>query len=297
MDQPVKRRRGDRRDAALVRDLDSMHAFFPLMMPNRADNEAFIQEVIDLTAIEAYLEQKNALNPEHKYTFFHVILAALSRTVQMRPRMNRFIIGGKYYDRDNITFSLIAKKAFSDTGDESIVILKYDTDSEKPAIDVLHDKLCDFVYTMRTTNKTDNTTDILDTFAKGPQWVRQLIMDVLCALDKHGKMPKDIAREDPYNSTVFISNLGSIKLNAGYHHLSNWGTNSVFVVVGEKHMQPFYDEKGEATVKPALALGITLDERIGDGYYFSKTIRLLKKLLTEPALLDIPAKEELNIEY
>ena len=40
-----------------------------------------------------------------------------------------------------------------------------------------------------------------------------------------------------------------------------------------------------------------LDERIGDGYYFSKTIRLLKKLLTEPALLDIPAKEALNIEY
>lgn len=297
MDQTKQRRRGDRRDASLVRGLDSMHAFFPLMMPNRADNEAFIQELIDLTAIEAYLEKKNAGNPEHKYTFFHVILAALSRTVQMRPRMNRFLIGGRYYDRDNITFSLIAKKAFSDTGDESIVILKYDTDSEKPAIDVLHDKLCAFVYSMRTTDKVDNTTDILDTMAKAPQWLRQLMMDALRSLDKHGKMPKDIAREDPYNSTVFISNLGSIKLNAGYHHLSNWGTNSVFVVVGEKHMQPFYDEQGNAVVKPALALGITLDERIGDGYYFSKTVRLLKKLLSEPELLDIPAREELNIEY
>lgn len=296
MDQTKKRRRGDRRDATLVRDLDSMHAFFPLMMPNRADNEAFIQEVIDLTAIEAYLEKKNAGNPEHKYTFFHVILAALSRTVQMRPRMNRFLIGGRYYDRDDITFSLIAKKAFSDTGDESIVILKYDTDSEKPAIDVLHDKLCAFVYSMRTTDKVDNTTDILDTMAKAPQWLRQLMMDALRSLDKRGKMPKDIAREDPYNSTVFISNLGSIKLNAGYHHLSNWGTNSVFVVVGEKHMQPFYDEQGNVSVKPALALGITLDERIGDGYYFSKTIRLLKKLLSEPELLDVPAKDELSIE-
>ena len=297
MKQETKRRRGDRRDATLVRGLDSMHAFFPLMMPNRADNEAFIQEMVDISAMEAYLAKKNAAGPEHKYTIFHVILAALSRTIQMRPLMNRFIIGGKYYDRKHISYSLIAKKAFSDTGAESIVILKYDPDSEKPAIDVLHDKLCDFVYAIRTHDTTDNTTDILDTFAKGPQWFRQLIMNVLRSLDAHGNMPKEIAVEDPYNSTVFISNLGSIKLNAGYHHLSNWGTNSVFVVVGEKHMQPFYAADGSVSVKPALNLGITLDERIGDGYYFSKTIHLLKKLLAEPELLDIPAKEALNIEY
>ena len=297
MEQKLKRRRGDRRDATLVRDLDAMHAFMPLMMPNRADNEAFIQELIDMSAVETYLEKKNAENPEYKYTFFHVILAALARTIEMRPRMNRFIIGGRYYDREHISFSLIAKKAFADDGDESIVILKYDPDSEKPAIDVLHDKLCSFVYTLRTHDTTDNTTDILDTLAKAPQWLRQLIMNVLFALDAHGKMPKSIATEDPYNSTVFISNLGSIKLNAGYHHLTNWGTNSVFVVVGEKHMQPFFSEDGSYVVKPALSLGITLDERIGDGYYFSKTIHLLKKLFSEPELLDIPAKEALNIEF
>jgi len=297
MEQKLKRRRGDRRDATLVRDLDAMHAFMPLMLPNRADNEAFIQELVDLSAVEAYLEKKNAQNPEYKYTFFHVILAALARTIDMRPRMNRFIIGGRYYDRQHISFALIAKKAFADNGDESIVILKYDPDSEKPAIDVLHDKLCAFVYALRTHDTTDNTTDILDTLAKAPQWLRQLIMNTLRSLDAHGRMPKALATEDPYNSTVFISNLGSIKLNAGYHHLTNWGTNSVFVVVGEKHPQPFFNEDGSYAVKPALNLGITLDERIGDGYYFSKTIRLLKKLLSEPELLDIPAKEALNIEY
>jgi len=297
MEQTQKRRRGDRRDATLVRDLDSMHAFFPIMMPNRADNEAFIQETIDLTAIEAYLERKNAAGPAHKYTFFHVILAALARTIEMRPRMNRFVMGGRYFDRRHISFSLIAKKAFSDTGDESIVILQYDPHSAKPAVDVLHDKLCDFVYTLRTEDKRDNTTDILDTLAKAPQPIRRLLIGILRYLDAHGGMPKMLADEDPYNSTVFITNLGSIKLNAGYHHLSNWGSNSVFVVVGEKHMRPFYDEAGNASVRPALELGLTLDERIGDGYYFSKTFRLLRKLLAEPELLDIPAKEALNIEY
>ena len=297
MEEKTKRRRGDRVDAALVRDLDSMHVFLPIMLPNRADNEAFIQELVDMSAVEAYIERKNAQNPQYKYTFFHVILAALSRTIAMRPRMNRFIIGNRYFDRNHISFSLIAKKAFSDNGDESIVILKYDPQSEKPAIDVLHDKLCDFVYTLREKNTTDNTTDILDTLAKAPMWLRKIIIGTLRALDEHGNMPNDLAREDPYNSTVFISNLGSIQLNAGYHHLTNWGTNSIFVVVGEKHMQPFYNADGTVTVKPALNLGLTLDERIADGYYYAKTIRLLKKFFAEPELLDLPAKEELKIEY
>ena len=297
MEQQKKRRRGDRRDATLVRDLDSMHVFMPIMMPNRADNEAFIQELVDMSAIEAYLERKNAGSPQYKYTFFHVILAALARTVEMRPRMNRFIIGNRYYDRNHISFSFIVKKAFSDNADESVMILKYDPASEKPAIDMIHDRICDFVYSVRKHDKKDGTTDILDTLAKTPMWMRKLIVAILRALDEHGHMPKDLAEEDPYNSTVFISNLGSIKLNAGYHHLANWSTNSVFVVVGEKHMQPYYEEDGTMRMKPALNLGLTLDERIADGYYYSKTIRLLKKFFAEPELLDIPAKEALEIEY
>lgn len=297
MNMTPKRRRGDRRDATLVRDLDSMHVFMPIMMPNRTDNEAFIQELVDMSAVEAYLERKNAQSPAYKYTFFHVILAALARTVELRPRMNRFIIGNRYYDRNHITFSFIVKKAFSDNADESVMILKYDPASEKPAIDMIHDKIADFVYSVRKGDKKDGTTDILDTLAKTPMWMRRLIVAILRSLDAHGHMPKDLAADDPFNSTVFISNLGSIKLNAGYHHLTNWSTNSVFVVVGEKHMQPFYGEDGSVTIKPALNLGLTLDERIADGYYYSKTIRLLKKLLAEPELLDIPSKEELTIDY
>ncbi len=297
MENVAKRRRGDRRDATLVRDLDSMHVFMPIMMPNRADNEAFLQELVDMSAVEAYLEQKNAQSPEYKFTFFHVILAALARTIEMRPRMNRFIIGNRYYDRSHISFSFIVKKAFADNADESIMILKYDPTSEKSSIDMIHDKISDFVYSVRKSNKTDGTVDILDTFAKAPMGIRKLIFKVLRSLDEHGHMPKDIASEDPYNSTVFISNLGSIKLNAGYHHLANWGTNSVFVVVGEKHMQPFYGADGSVTVKAALNLGLTLDERIADGYYYAKTMRLMRKFFAEPTLLDIPAKEELNLEY
>ena len=287
-----KRRRGDRIDATRVRELDSMHLIMAAMLPNRADNEAFIREVIDVTALEAYVEKKNAENPEHRYTMFQVILAALGRTVQMRPLMNRFIKGEKFYDRNHISFSLIAKRTFEDGGDESIAILKYDPESEKSSTDEMHDKLCDFVYRIRERNEQDQTMGTIDTIVK--TGLTHFVMRLLLWLDDRGHMPRSLVEEDPYNSTVFITNLGSIKLPAGYHHLTNWGTNSVFVAVGERHMHPFFSDDGTVTMKPAIELGLTLDERIADGYYFSKTVKLLSRLLSEPELLDTPCKEAID---
>ena len=89
--------------------------------------------------------------------------------------------------------------------------------------------------------------------------------------------------------------MGSIKLKSGYHHLTNWGTTSIFIIVGEKKIRPFFDEEGNVTMKDSIDLGLTVDERIADGYYFSKTVRLLKKLLENPELLEKPLIEE--IEY
>ena len=39
-----KRRWGDRRDATLLRDVDSLHFIMGIIYPNRADNEAYIAE-------------------------------------------------------------------------------------------------------------------------------------------------------------------------------------------------------------------------------------------------------------
>ncbi|HQC36256.1 MAG TPA: 2-oxo acid dehydrogenase subunit E2, partial [Bacillota bacterium] len=94
---------------------------------------------------------------------------------------------------------------------------------------------------------------------------------------------------------VVLTNLGSIKLHSGYHHLTNWGTNSIFVSIGEIKKRPFADDDGNVEMRDSLDLGLTIDERIADGYYYSKTIRLLKKLFDQPQLLERPLGEE--VEY
>ena len=115
-------------------------------------------------------------------------------------------------------------------------------------------------------------------------------------LDFYGKVPASLVKADPNYATCFITNLGSIKLKSGYHHLSNWGTNSVFVIIGEKKLSPFYDKDGNVTMKETIDLGLTIDERIADGFYYSKTIKLLKHLLQHPELLELPANQEVEYE-
>ena len=103
-----------------------------------------------------------------------------------------------------------------------------------------------------------------------------------------------ITKGDPGYSSVMVSNLGSIGMRAGYHHLSNWGTNSIFVVMGKIKKRPFFDEDGNVSMKISVDLGLTVDERIADGYYYSKSVKLLKYLLEHPEELEYRLDEKLH---
>lgn len=288
-----KVRWGDRRDGVWLRDLDPLHVFTPYLMPNRADNEAFIEETIDLTAISAYLEKKNLEDPEFKYTYFHIILAALVKTITLRPRMNRFISGHRMYQRNELTAAFVMKKQFSDAAQESLLFVKFeDTDT----VEDVHNRIKQEVLAYRSERAVDNSTAGMDFLGRLPRPFLRLVIRILYWLEYHGRAPLSLVKTDPDYATIFVSNLGSIKLNAAYHHLNNWGTNSFFVTIGEKHLHPYFDAEGRAEMREALNVGITLDERIADGFYYSKTIKLFKHLLQHPELLETPAKEEVAYE-
>ena len=116
MAEQYKRRFGDRKDGRLMRELDSMHYITPLIYPNRCDNEAYISERIDLAPINAYIAKKNESQPDLPYTMFHVIVAALVKTLTLRPKMNRFIANRNVYQRYNVSAAFVVKKKFADDG-------------------------------------------------------------------------------------------------------------------------------------------------------------------------------------
>lgn len=285
-----------RRDGTLVPETDPMHLITPHMVPNRCDNEAVLTELFDMTAVEAYLAKKNADGPEFKYTFFHVICAAIAKVLVLRPRMNRFYAGRRLYDRNDILFAFVVKKKFEDNGAEALAIIKVDKDGEISPVEQIHGKVKDIVYSVRKENKTEGTTEKMGILTKLPRGLLRFVMSFLNWLDYHGKYPAALMKDDPYFASVFVSNLGSIKMHANYHHLVNWGTNSIFVVIGEKKLTPFFQPDGSVQMRDALELGLTIDERIADGVYFAKSIHLLRRLLSQPELLDEPIQTPVDYE-
>lgn len=287
-----KRRFGDRKDGTLIRDLDGMHFITPLIYPNRCDNEAYISERIDLGPVNAFLAQKNAQPSDFPYTLFHVILAALVKTVTLRPKLNRFIANKNFYQRREISAAFVVKKLFSDDAGEALAVVHATDDS---TLTSLHEDIFRQISSCRS-DKVDASTDNMNLFNRMPRFLGKFIVWILTRLDIHGWIPASIIETDPYYCTMVLSNLGSIRLRSGYHHLTNWGTCSLFCIIGEKKMTPIFQPDGTYEMRETLDLGLTIDERLADGYYYSKSIRLLKHLLEHPELLELPAAQTVELE-
>ena len=223
---------------------------------------------------------------------FHLIVAALLKTITLRPKMNRFIVNSNFYQRNEVSAAFVVKKQFSDTGAEALAVLHGQDDF---TVADVHEYIRSQVQECRS-EKIDPTTGVMDYLNKIPRFISKAAIRILMWLDKHGWVPKDIIATDPYYNSVVISNLGSIKLKCGYHHLTNWGTCSMFCIIGEKKKTAFFDEDGTMTMRETLDLGLTIDERLADGYYYSKSVRLLKYLLEHPEELEKPIKEEVDYE-
>lgn len=289
-----KRKFGDRKDGRLIRKTDSMHRFMPYLLPNRADNEAVLNENIAVEKLCEYVAKKNADSPDFKYTVFHAVLAAAAKTIYLRPKMNYFYQGHRLYERNDVSFAFTVKRKFEDNSEEALAIFRLDTESDVPPIEQIHTKIAKFINKVRGEAKTDGATDMMDSLTKLPRFILRFLMAIINGLEYHGWLPKSVANDDPYHCTMFASNLGSIKATASYHHLANFGTNSLFMVIGEMKNEVVLDENNQVTYKKMLPISMTVDERIADGFYFAKSFKILKYLIENPECLDQPLSEPLD---
>ncbi|MCR4598231.1 MAG: 2-oxo acid dehydrogenase subunit E2 [Acetatifactor sp.] len=281
----AKRRWGDRRDGRLIREIDGMHYVMPLMYPNRCDNEAFMTLHIRLEKTEEYIKKWNQEHPGDGLSIFQIVIAATLKTIWQRPQMNRFIANKNLYQRNDVTAAFTVKKTFSDDGDETLARI---VAKEGDTLESLNKQVKDQIQLCKT--GTDASTDAIEIIKKIPG--KHLIGVIARFLDRHGWMPQSVIATDPYQCSVVLSNLGSIGMNIGYHHLMNWGTTSIFIVIGKKRNKPHFDADGNVTLHKELSISATIDERISDGFYYARTLKLLKKLVENPELLELPIEQE-----
>lgn len=287
-----QKRRGGRYDGYPVK-VDPFHSYMVHLMNNRADSEVFIRQKFDVTELLKFIERKNQEHPELKITIFHTVVTAIARTIKERPVLNRFISGRRYYQRDQISLSFVAKKQFTDYAEEALMILR---PTDEYQLKDFSKKIIGEVHEARTGEDGYGADDILAKLQKLPIFAMRIFIGILKFMDYYGLVPKALTRVDPNYTTVLISNLGSIKCDAVYHHLCNFGTESIMITIGEVHKEQVIDTEGNIQVRDMMELGATIDERIGDGFYFARSLQIIKHLFENPELLELPLKEKLEYE-
>ena len=289
-----KEKWGDRADGRWVK-ATGMQTLMANILPNRTDCEVCCHELIDATELLKFLEKRNAEHPEYKTTVFHCALLCIARIIKERPYLNRFIQGRRMYERHEISLSFVCKRRFADTAEEALLVV---VPKDETTIDSLSRYIVgDVKETRKSEHSTGGVDKIMDDLAKLPRPLLMLVAKVIRILDFWGKLPHDIWETDPNYTTVLASNLGSIKCPSVYHHLNNYGTNSIMITIGTLHKEEMLMEDGRKELRDVIDISATLDERIADGFYFARSLKLLKHVFAHPELLDLPLGEPSGFEY
>ena len=261
----------NRRDGIKVKDLDGMHSLMLEIMPKRCDSDVYISAKIDVTNLVDYVNKLKKKEEYEHLTYFHTFCIAIGKLIYNRPLLNRFIINKTFYDRKYISLGFVAKKEFTDHSEEVFTSVRINKDDN---LKTISDKTSGKVTNIRN-NKTNNTDDLIDKVGHMPKFIRYIVMKIFKFMDNHDLLPESLTENLIYYQSALLSNLGSINCDSIYHHLTDFGTNEALITFGRIKDEPKVID-GKIEIRKMLDIGITIDERIADGFYFAKSLKLLE---------------------
>ena len=275
-----KKRFGDRKEGRRIRTIPPMSQVMPFIMKQRSDAQNHFEDVIDITNIERYLDEKHS-EGYTDMTILHVILAAYVRVLTERPGLNRFIAGQRIYAHKNIECVMPIKKELSLEAPDTCIKVEFDP---RDNIYNVYKKFQKVVKeAVNNTTDFDKTARIL---TKLPRFLLRGAVRLFNCLDYHGWLPKSLLKVSPFHGSMIITSMGSIGIPAIYHHIYNFGTLPLFVSYGSIFTADAIKRDGTKERHRFVTLKIVTDERICDGYYYASSFKRLKRCLLHPEILD-----------
>jgi len=264
---------GRRPDATLAEGIPPIRRFMPFISPRRNESLVYFRQDVDVEAALAFVEETNAGRPpERRVTLFHLMLRSITRVLEERPRLNRFTAGGRIWQRDGIWIAFSAKLRFDDDAPILTVKRRFEPkDDLLTMVDRLHESIAE-----GRSGRPATSDHEMGLLLRLPPFLARWIMRGVNGLDQLGLLPLSMIEPDPMHASVFVANLGSVGLDAGYHHLWEFGNIPIFCVLGRIHGEP-----GARRV----TLKWTYDERVEDGLYCARSLERLKELLARPEAL------------
>jgi hypothetical protein len=270
---------GRRADATPVRELSTMRRFMPYVSPRRNDSLFYMMQQIEVEAALEHLGKRNRERPpDRPITLFHLFLRSCGHALHLRPGVNRFVKAGRLWQRDGEWITFSAKREIKDGSPMLTVKRRFHPTSETLA------EMVDAIYAqlgaVRSGRKTTSDKE-MGLLLRLPGPAIRAALWLARIGDRLGVLPRRVIDADPLFTSLFVANLGSIDYPAGFHHLWEYGTASLFGVMGRIERGP----EGRRRISVAW----TYDERIEDGLYSYHTLEGIRERLEHPEQLELSA--------
>lgn len=105
-----------RPDGTVAASAPGYRRFMPALMPTRNGSAVFFEQKVRVEGTERFVQAVRAAHPDVHVTVFEVLLWALAHTFDRHPNINRFVAGGRLYDRTGIWISFTVKTELSEAG-------------------------------------------------------------------------------------------------------------------------------------------------------------------------------------
>ena len=269
-----------RPDGDYVRDLQKARRIMPFIMRKRNESTVFFEQKFDTSKTLTFLKEFRERTGLHA-TMLHLLIYASAQMLRERPRLNRIVAGGRIFQRRGIWISFSAKKR--KTEDAPIVLVKREIDPSWSFEELV--RQIEGGISEGRSDKPSTTDTELSLMFKLPSLLVGWLVWLLMKLDRFGLLPGAYIKKDPLFASIFIVNLGSIDLDAGYHHLYEYGNIPMLIMAGLSKEEVVVGPDGKPTIQPVMVLRYSFDERIEDGLYGARALEIMKRIIQEPSSL------------
>ena len=196
-----------RPDGDLVRDVPPTKAIMPYLMRGRNESAVYFEQKVAMRHADAYVREFNVAHPDTPITIQHLVMWTITQILDQYPTMNRFVVGGRLYQRRGIWFTYSAKQSLK--GRSPMIVIKRRFDPAESFVDMVR-----AMQAQLREDKYGGTLSPSDAEAalilRFPGLVRRLILAVGRFGDAFGLLPGSMIEHDPMYASVFFANLASI---------------------------------------------------------------------------------------
>lgn len=266
-----------RADGKLAKEKSVIASAIPYIMPKRYDAQNFITEYADMEILRRYIHQKR--KEGIRIPYMTLILAAYFKAYQENPKINRFIMNKRIYDRNHfcVSFMILKKRADGMPDETSIKVYFEDGDDVFSINWKIEESIA-----KNQDSTTNNATDKFAGFMLSLPLLPTLVVGLVKLLDRYGLLPRKIIDLSPFHTSLFITNLASINTSAIFHHCYEFGTTGVFICMGK----PVANYINGEYRKKLIPLSCVLDERICTGHEYAQFWASFQRYLKHPELLE-----------